>query len=195
MITVASRRAKSERLDNIEFVQMDAEALRLPDVSFDIVTNAYGLMFCADPARALEESRRVLVPGGRVAIAVWDEPSKSPFFTVIRDAAQRFLALPEPAPHEPNPFRLASADLLGSMLKDAGFSSIAVNSFPMTFDCKSSDEYCQIFADFAWKARMAALSSDGMKRFKDAVADAVRPHVTGERVTLVATSLCAFGRK
>ena len=45
---------------------MDAETLGFPAASFDAVTNAYGLMFCRDPQRALDESYRVLKPGGRL---------------------------------------------------------------------------------------------------------------------------------
>jgi SAM-dependent methyltransferase len=93
-LALAAERAASRRLDNIEFVRMDAEALRFEDGSFDAATNTFGLMFCSDPLRALLEAYRVLAPGGRIAIATWDEPSKSPFFTVMRDTAATFLALP-----------------------------------------------------------------------------------------------------
>ena len=50
MIALAAERARRETLDNIEFVQMDAEALAFQDSSFDIVTNACGLMFCLESA-------------------------------------------------------------------------------------------------------------------------------------------------
>ena len=54
----------NDGLDNIEFLEMDAEELTFQDASFDAVTNAYGLMFCPDLPRALSEARRVLKPGG-----------------------------------------------------------------------------------------------------------------------------------
>jgi SAM-dependent methyltransferase len=195
MIAVASEQAAALGVDEIEFRQMDAEALSFSDRTFDAVTNAYGLMFCPDPAGAVREGHRVLGPGGRIALAVWAEPSKCPFLTTIRDAASRLLHFPEPPPDEPHPFRLASADALRSLLEAAGFSDVRVESLPMTFECESADEYCRIFADLAMKSRIAALSPEEAGRFRDAVAQAVRPYTVNGRVRATTTSLCASARK
>jgi ubiquinone/menaquinone biosynthesis C-methylase UbiE len=51
--------------------RMDAESLDVPDASFDVALCALGLMYCPDPAAAMREMHRVLVPGGRAAAAVW----------------------------------------------------------------------------------------------------------------------------
>ena len=42
---------------------------------FDAVTCRFGLMFCPHPEAVAREIRRVLVPGGRFSVAVWDEPA------------------------------------------------------------------------------------------------------------------------
>jgi hypothetical protein len=65
----------------------------------------------------------------------------------------------------------------------------------MTVECASVNEYLQIFADVAWKARLAALSNVEAARFREALAEAVGPFMKGGRLPLVATSLCASGRK
>ena len=195
MVDVAAERARAEGLDHIEFVQQDAEDLQFDGLSYDAVTNAYGLMFCPDPPRALAEANRVLVPDGRITLVTWDLPSQSPFFTVIRDVAAEFFVLRDPGPGEPNPFRLASADMLRSMLEEAGFTSVHIDRLTMTFECDSALDYCQIFKDYGWKSKIDALSPDENARFHQAVTEAMRPYAGDERLRLAATSLCASAQK
>ena len=46
----------------------DAQALPLPDASFDVVSVAFGLRNMTDKAKALAEMARVLKPGGRLLV-------------------------------------------------------------------------------------------------------------------------------
>ena len=195
MLAVAASRAKRDALDNIEFVEMDAEHLRFSDGEFDAVTNAYGLMFSPDLPRAIAEARRVLRSGGRFSAVTWDEPSQNPFFSVITPVAAPFLSIQPPAAGAPGPFRLSSATQLESLLREAGFSDIRVDRVPMTLELASADEYLQVFSDVAWKAKVAALSDRDLARLREAIAEAVQPHIVGGRVHLVASSLCAAGSR
>ncbi len=76
MVDAAQRRAAERKLPNVSFARMDAEALGVPDRSFDAVLCALGLMYLPDPAQALREMLRVLRPGGRLSLAVWGERSR-----------------------------------------------------------------------------------------------------------------------
>jgi SAM-dependent methyltransferase len=67
----------------------DAAALPFPDGSFDVVYCQQGMQFFPDPAAALREMRRVLVPGGRLAVAVWRDVSRSPGYAVFADVLDR----------------------------------------------------------------------------------------------------------
>ena len=63
----ARLRAQSEEL-RIEFVEGDAEALPLPDGSFDVVTSVFGSMFAPNQEKTAAELARVVKPGGRIGI-------------------------------------------------------------------------------------------------------------------------------
>jgi len=73
-INAAMLRAGRDRLldrglvRNLDYAQLNAEALPFPDASFDAVTIAFGLRNVTDKQRALGEMLRVLKPGGRVLI-------------------------------------------------------------------------------------------------------------------------------
>lgn len=73
MIEKAENRAQVQNFNNITFRRMDAEALELPDASFDTVICSLGLMYFPDPEKALSEMLRVLKPGGQLASLVWGE--------------------------------------------------------------------------------------------------------------------------
>jgi len=76
MVDAAQRRADALGVGHAAFARMDAEALDLADADFDVALCALGLMYVADPERALRELRRVVRPGGRVGLAVWGERSR-----------------------------------------------------------------------------------------------------------------------
>jgi SAM-dependent methyltransferase len=57
-----------------------AESLPFSAAAFDAVTCQFGLMFFRDRAAAVAEMRRVLRPGGRLAVAVWASLDAIPTF-------------------------------------------------------------------------------------------------------------------
>jgi ubiquinone/menaquinone biosynthesis C-methylase UbiE len=63
-------RKRAEKLGrSIDLRVGDAEALDLPDESFDTVVCTYGLCTIPDDAAAVREAKRVLRPGGRILLA------------------------------------------------------------------------------------------------------------------------------
>lgn len=70
----------------VEFRQGDAHALALADGSFDAVVGDFALHHLGEPERAAGEFARVLVPGGRLVLTVWDVPTKMPLVGVLLDA-------------------------------------------------------------------------------------------------------------
>ena len=71
MTAIAAERADARNLANVRTAQIDMENIDFPDASFDAVLCREGLMLVPDPAAAVHDAHRVLVPGGRAAFAVW----------------------------------------------------------------------------------------------------------------------------
>lgn len=75
MLRIARRRAAAAGVGAIcRFAQVDAEALALPDNSVDAATVGFGLRNVVHPEVALRELRRVLRPGGRLAVLEFSRP-------------------------------------------------------------------------------------------------------------------------
>jgi demethylmenaquinone methyltransferase/2-methoxy-6-polyprenyl-1,4-benzoquinol methylase len=68
----------------------DALALPLPDAVFDIVTVAFGLRNLASWEAGLREIRRVLKPGGALAVLEFSTPPQ-PLFRTLYDAYSRHI--------------------------------------------------------------------------------------------------------
>src|SRR5579875_1836707 len=71
LLEQARARALAENLQ-ITFDEGDAEALPYPDQSFGAAVSMFGAMFAPRPDLVVHELARVLVPGGRLAMANWN---------------------------------------------------------------------------------------------------------------------------
>jgi SAM-dependent methyltransferase len=196
MIAVAERRARQAGATNVAFRTMDAEQLELPDTSFDAVTCACGIIFFPDVHRALAEVRRVLKPGGPIAIVVWGEPAKSPFATVGGGAISRFHAPAPPNPNSPGAFRFAKPDVLERVLRDAGFDNVTFADVAMPIEFGSTQEYWEMFTECAAgiKTKIATLSKEEQLKLRALVDDFAAPYVVNGRLRLESTLLCAVAR-
>jgi ArsR family transcriptional regulator len=68
MLRQLALRAKQKGIHNVETVEGDIEKLPLPDASHDVVVMSQALHHAHDPANALREARRILVPGGTLLV-------------------------------------------------------------------------------------------------------------------------------
>jgi SAM-dependent methyltransferase len=131
MLDVARERAEGQGIRNIEFKQLQLEWIDLPTADVDVVLCRWAIMLIVDPASALRECRRVLKPGGRLAMAVWDVPGANPWAAIAQRALVE-LGHVEPAPPDgPGMFALSAPGKLTELLQDAGFFEIEIAPLPM----------------------------------------------------------------
>jgi ubiquinone/menaquinone biosynthesis C-methylase UbiE len=109
----------------VEWREGNAMDLPFPTNAFDVVVCQQGLQFFPDSGRALRETHRVLVPGGRLAVAVWCAIESSPGHHALTRGLERHVGA-EAAGLMSAVFRLGDAQTLQTMLEVAGFREVRV---------------------------------------------------------------------
>lgn len=112
----------AERLNHhVRWVPGDATALPFADGDFDLAFCQQGLQFPADTAATLGELRRVLRPGGRLAVALWCDIARAPGFEALATVLDRH---GQPGDLMRRPFRLGDAGIVRDLLAAAGFTAV-----------------------------------------------------------------------
>jgi SAM-dependent methyltransferase len=104
-----------------------ASAVSLPyaNGSFDAVVCQFGLMFFPDRRAALREIWRVLAPGGRTAVAVWDSLDRTPAYAAFVAILDR-VAGQEAAGALRAPFALGDREELVRLFASAGVPDVSI---------------------------------------------------------------------
>jgi ubiquinone/menaquinone biosynthesis C-methylase UbiE len=117
----------------LEFRHGDAEELPFPDGSFDAVVANFVLLHLGRPERAAAEFARLLAPGGRVALTVWDLPERARFLGVLVEAVGAAGASsPEDIPAGPPIFRFSDDEEFARLLREQGLEDVEVQTVSFT---------------------------------------------------------------
>jgi ubiquinone/menaquinone biosynthesis C-methylase UbiE len=182
MSEVARRRAAERGLSNVDFRVMDAEAMELPEDSFDGVLCRFGYMLMIDPAEALARTRGVLRPGGRLALAVWGAPAQNPWLAIAGRLLVERGHAPAPEPDEPGPFALADEGRVRALLAAAGFEDVRTDEVAVTWPYRDVGHYLEVATDTAFTvARMlGGLPEAERAEIAAALADRFAPFAVDE---------------
>jgi SAM-dependent methyltransferase len=172
MLQTAQRRAEELGVRNVRFKQIDAEtSIDLEAGTIDGVLCRWGYMLMADPETALRETRRVLKPGRRVALAAWTGPEDNLWSALpVREMIARGVMEP-PDPGVPGQFTWAEEGLIAQLLEAAGFTEHHVESleFPIAYRSAADWWAAQVALSSGFRAAVAQASDDDLAAVGDAL--------------------------
>jgi ubiquinone/menaquinone biosynthesis C-methylase UbiE len=142
-------------------------AIALPvsaDERYTVLTCHQGLQFMPDKPAAIREMRRVLAPGGRVAIATWCSLPDLPGMTALNAVAERHVGRIVDSRHS-----FGDAGTLKTLLAEGGFDDVGVQTV----------EHDVEFTDGPLFARLNAMAVIGMSDTGKAMSEAERGELAG----------------
>jgi ubiquinone/menaquinone biosynthesis C-methylase UbiE len=137
MVARAYTIAARQHLSHATFARMHAEALQLPDSTFDVALCALGLMYVPDPIQALQEMHRVLKPGGRAGAAVWGQRDRcgwAAVFPIVETRVQSEVC--------PLFFQLGIQETLGQAFQAAGFKDVESERLSTMLHYETPEDAC-----------------------------------------------------
>lgn len=190
MVDLVAEEIAGRRVFNAAVERGDAERLgAFREAEFDCVACAFAIFFLPSPDRALREFRRVLRPGGRVAVSSWmnsDDP-RSNWFSELKREFGVSVSLETRSFDRPGELRDA--------MEAAGFGEIRVTIVPQTVRFDGAQEWWRWLHSVAGRAVVEALDPAARERFREAAFERIRRNYGSGSIELENEAIFALGRK
>ena len=182
LLEVARRRADESGTANVSFRQADAQIHPFGPAAFDVAISRTGAMFFADLTAAFTNLGRALVPGGRLALIVWQPLAANEWIREISGALAAGRDLPSPPPDGPGPFSLSEPDRVHTILAAAGFTDIDLEATEagMWFGADADDAHRFVLGLAGWM--LEGLDGAGRARAVDGLRATMAAHETADGV-------------
>lgn len=172
-----------------EVTVMDAEALLLPTATFTVVLCAFGVFFLPRPEQAMAEFRRVLAPGGVLALSTWAEEEderwawENEVFANV-EVSRRAVV---------HPFDTA-ADL-EEMLESTGFVDVVVQAEDYEIELADEDEWWAWKWSYSLRGVLEQLPPERLERLRRDVTTRFQVMPRQTALPLRLRALMAIGRR
>jgi SAM-dependent methyltransferase len=196
MINFGRQRAAANGIENIEFMQSDANSLDFPHESFDAAVSRWGIIFEPDGEGTAAKVRGFLKPGGRFAISSWGLPERVPFIAVAMQTAMQKLDVPPPPPGTPGPLSRPTEEAIGGLLEGGGFNDVQTEQTEVSMEWESPEEFTTFIKEIA--PPITAIINPHPPEVQEetwaAITEAARDAVAGGPMRLTGVVLLASGK-
>jgi len=199
MLENARARATARGIDNVTFIDADAQIATLPG-PFDAIVSRFGVMFFDDPDAACANLVGSLRDGGRVVFVVWRSVPENEWVAVQAGAMFSHVAPPaDLASDGPGPFRYGDPTALLRALEHAGLRDVGAEPFDTTvlLGGRGTFDDAVAFVENSGMTRrfLGDAPPDLRARALAAVREALSPYATDDGVRLGAAAWVVSGRR
>ncbi|HCC54438.1 MAG TPA: methyltransferase type 11 [Desulfobulbaceae bacterium] len=191
MLERARTRAKEAGLANVEFVEMDMQALAFPDDHFSAACCAFGIFFVDDMEGQLAHIAAKVKPGGRVAISGFTEGAFSPLVDLMYARLVCYGVERPPLTWK----RIASEEGCEALFRSAGLDGIRTGRVDLGYFLKGPEEWWEIIWQAGFRGLVSQLTPDDLSRFRAEHLAEVADLQTSEGIRLEVEALYTVGTR
>ena len=162
MLAQARMKAEARAVGNVDFLEMDMQALRFPDCHFDAVTCAFGIFFIEDMESQLRHISDKVKAGGKIILSTFYDGSFMPMAELFYNCIQRY------GGEKPVPTwkRISIEDKCASLLGSAGLTGIRVDTRDIGYYLKDPDEWWNVIWNGGFRRYLDGLSTVDLAEFR-----------------------------
>jgi ubiquinone/menaquinone biosynthesis C-methylase UbiE len=197
MLKVAQENATRRRIKNFETTACDVSELPFPDNSFDAISCRFGFMFFPDMLLAAREMVRVLKPGGRIAVAVWNVPEKNFWANATLSIINNNIPMIPPPPGAPGLFRCAKSGFIADLFKQAGLKNISETEVSGKLKIGTAESYWNFVTEVVAPVVVALNNADTAmkKKIRSEVFESINQKFPDTKVAIDSSALVIYGEK
>ena len=165
------------RVEAAEFVEGNAQALPFDDDAFDAAVCGFGLIHLPDATRGLAEMVRIVRPGGRIAVSVWEPPAPGNGFGLLYGSIRAHADLNVDLPHGPDFFQFSDDARMIELLRGVGLRDIELERAPQywVFDAEHALHDELLESTVRARGLILAQTPEVQARIRSAVIDGMGP--------------------
>jgi ubiquinone/menaquinone biosynthesis C-methylase UbiE len=198
MVKAARDEAGRRGIRNIQFHQCPAQQLPFEKNSFDASISRLSVMFFPDVIAGLREMLRVTKPEGRLSFVVWASRDANPFFTVVTEVLDKFVAAEVEDEDAPGAFRFATPGKLSRLLQEAGAIAVAERALRFGIEAPiTAASFWELRSEMSdtFRNKLKNLSTAQAAAVKTEVEKAVAPYFEHGEMNFPGAVLVITGRK
>lgn len=161
MLEQARDKARQLKLDNVEFRQMDMEALEFERHSFDAATCSFGLFFIDDMEQGLREIAARVKPGGKLAISTFETDAFEPMASMFLRRYESFGKETRDTAWK----RIATEPELRTLFAAAGLDEVVIHHEPLRYPLTAQDWWAIVW-NAGYRGYLQQLSDEERMAFR-----------------------------
>ncbi|MFD7236030.1 class I SAM-dependent methyltransferase [Streptomyces syringium] len=190
MLEKARDSALREGVENVSFVQGDAQVHSFDAEGFDAVISRYGMTFFTDPVAAFTNLHRALRPGGRLAFICAAEAEANEWLEALASLKGILPLGGFGKPGGPGMFSLTDPDRLRALVSAAGFAEVDARRIevPGKWGVDAADAAAFLLDSGPGRHLLDQVGPSEQARARQALTAALRRHETDGAVWLRSSS-------